>query len=105
MLNTVNVLDAVATLSLLDERLTVGFFGKNLTNQVIEGTVAPFAGDVYSGVVGYTDQRVFGAYRPLMKGRVSGLEVNYRLRPKVTVSRALTVRGAIGVKTPLGAAE
>jgi iron complex outermembrane recepter protein len=79
MLNSVNILDAAATLSLLDERLSVGVFGKNLTNEVIEGNVAPLAGDVYSGVVGNTDSRVFGAYRPLMKGRVYGLEVHYRL--------------------------
>ena len=46
---------------------------------MIEGNVAPLAGDVYSGVVGNTDTRVFGAYRPLMKGRVYGLEVHYRL--------------------------
>ncbi len=79
MLNSVNMLDAVASLSLLDERLSLGVFGKNLTNEVIEGNVAPLAGDVYSGVVGNTDTRVFGAYRPLMKGRVYGLEVHYRL--------------------------
>jgi iron complex outermembrane receptor protein len=78
-LNTVDMLDAAATLSLMDERLTVGLFGKNLTNQVIEGNESPFAGDVYSGVVGNTNPLVFGAYRPLMKGRVYGLEVNYRL--------------------------
>jgi iron complex outermembrane receptor protein len=79
MLNGVNILDAAATLSLLDQRLNLGVFGKNLTNEVIEGNVAPLAGDVYSGVVGNTDSRVFGAYRPLMKGRVYGLEVHYRL--------------------------
>jgi iron complex outermembrane recepter protein len=79
MLNNVNMLDVVATLSLLDERLTLGAFGKNLTNQVIEGNVAPLAGDVYSGIVGNTNPRIFGAYRPLMKGRVYGLEVAYRL--------------------------
>ena len=72
-------LDAAATLSLLDQRLNLGVFGKNLTNEVIEGNVAPLAGDVYSGVVGNTDSRVFGAYRPLIKGRVYGLEVHYRL--------------------------
>jgi iron complex outermembrane receptor protein len=78
VLNSVNMLDASATLSLWDERLTVGLFGKNLTNQVMEGNESPFAGAVYSGVVGSTDSRVFGSYRPLMKGRVYGLELNYR---------------------------
>jgi len=78
VLNSVNMLDASATLSLWDERLSVGLFGKNLTNQVMEGNESPFAGAVYSGVVGSTDPKVFGSYRPLVKGRVYGLEVNYR---------------------------
>jgi iron complex outermembrane receptor protein len=79
VLNAVDMLDASATLSLLDEKLTLGFFGKNLTNQVMEGNESPFAGAVYSGVVGNTNPLVFGSYRPLMKGRVYGLELNYRL--------------------------
>jgi iron complex outermembrane recepter protein len=79
ILNTVDMLDAGATLSLLDERLSVGFFGKNLTNKVMEGNESPFAGAVYSGVVGSTDPLVFGSYRPLMKGRVYGIELSYRL--------------------------
>lgn len=78
VLNSVNMLDASATLSLWSERLSIGLFGKNLTNQVMEGNESPFAGDVYSGVVGSTDPRVFGSYRPLVKGRVYGLELNYR---------------------------
>jgi iron complex outermembrane recepter protein len=78
-LNTVDMLDAGATLWLLDERLSVALFGKNLTNQVMEGNESPFAGAVYSGVIGSTDPLVFGSYRPLMKGRVYGVELNYRL--------------------------
>jgi len=79
VLNTVNMLDASATLPLVDEHLTLGFFGKNLTNQVMEGNESPFAGAAYSGVPGSTDPLVFGSYRPLMKGRVYGFELNYRM--------------------------
>jgi iron complex outermembrane receptor protein len=78
-LNTVDMLDAGATFSMLDERLTLGIYGKNLTNQVIEGNDSPLAGAAYSGVIGSTDPLISGAYRPLMKGRVYGVELNYRL--------------------------
>jgi iron complex outermembrane receptor protein len=78
-LNTVDMLEAGATLSLLDERLTIGLFGKNLTNQVIEGNESPLAGASYSGVIGSTDPLVFGTLRPLSEGRVFGVELNYRL--------------------------
>jgi iron complex outermembrane recepter protein len=71
-LNAADILDASIGLRLMDERLRVSLFGRNLLNEVTEGNDTQLPNTPAFGGVGAT-------YSPLNKGRVYGIEVNYQL--------------------------
>jgi iron complex outermembrane recepter protein len=74
-LNTVDMLDASVALSLLDDRLSIALFGRNLTDRVIEGNDTQLPVPFQQQPVGTRNP----TYSPLTKGRAVGLEVNYRM--------------------------
>jgi iron complex outermembrane receptor protein len=74
-LNTVDMLDASISLLMLDDRLSIAVFGKNLTDRVIEGNDTQLPVPFQQAPLGTRNP----TYSPLTKGRAVGLEVNYRM--------------------------
>jgi iron complex outermembrane recepter protein len=71
-LNAADMLDASIGLSLMDERLRLSLFGKNLLDEVTEGSDTPLPNTPAFGGAGAT-------FSPLNEGRVYGIELNYKL--------------------------
>ncbi|GFE80154.1 TonB-dependent receptor [Steroidobacter agaridevorans] len=71
-LNAADMLDASVGVSLMDRRLRLSLFGRNLLDEVTEGNDTQLPNTAAFGGVGAT-------FSPLSKGRVLGVEVNYKL--------------------------
>ena len=71
-LNSADMLDASIGLRMMDDRLLLSVFGKNLLDEVTEGNDTQLPNTPAFGGAGAT-------FSPLNKGRVYGLELDYRL--------------------------
>lgn len=71
-LNEADMIDASVGLTLMDDRLRLSVFGRNLLDEVTEGNDTQLPNTPAFGGAG-------ASYSPLNKGRVYGIEVNYSL--------------------------
>ena len=70
-----NIVDAGVDIAPMNERFSVGFYGKNLLNEVRHGSYTALEGPEGSGLPG-----LGGAFAPLAKGRTFGVQLTYRYR-------------------------
>ncbi|MGH8286288.1 MAG: TonB-dependent receptor, partial [Steroidobacteraceae bacterium] len=78
-LNEADMLDASIGLNMMDGKLGLSLFGKNLLDEVTEGNDTQLPDSAGFGGDGPAGPRPVPTFSPLNKGRVLGIELVYRL--------------------------
>ncbi|MDE0519606.1 MAG: TonB-dependent receptor, partial [Candidatus Dadabacteria bacterium] len=67
-----NIVEAGIDISPMNERFSVGFYGKNLLNEVRHGSYQTLDNPLFP--------QLGGSFTPLSKGRTFGVQLTYRYR-------------------------